>query len=95
MKKQQKKNAASGKAAETRGATAAHSKSAGAEVSRPKKAEYRAFTMADYRAMEKVAKSIETACRIRRKYVMAMQTATEMIDRNLDKLREIVWNNND
>lgn len=95
MKKQQKKNAANGKAAETRGGTAAHSKSAGAEVSRPKKAEYRAFTMADYRAMEKVAKSIETACRIRRKYVMAMQTATEMIDRNLDKLREIVWNNND
>lgn len=57
------------------------------------KAEYRAFTMADYRAMEKAAKSIETACRIRRKYVMAMQTATEMIDRNLDKLRAVVWNN--
>ena len=55
---------------------------------------HRVLTMADYRAMEKVAKSIETACRIRRKYVMAMQTATEMIDRNLDKLREIVWNNN-
>ena len=55
---------------------------------------HRVLTMADYRAMEKVAKSIETACRIRRKYVMAMQTATEMIDRNLDKLRAIVWNNN-
>ena len=80
MKNQQKKSAAKGKAAEKPAAP---------------KAEYRAFTMADYRAMEKVAKSIETACRIRRKYVMAMQAATEMIDRNLDKLREIVWNNND
>ena len=78
MKKQQKKNVAKGKAAEKPAAP---------------KAEYRAFTMADYRAMEKVAKSIETACRIRRKYVMAMLTATEMIDRNLDKLRAIVWNN--
>lgn len=78
MKKPQKKNAAKGKAANKPAAP---------------KAEYRAFTMADYRAMEKVAKSIETACRIRRKYVMAMQTATEMIDRNLDKLRAIVWNN--
>ena len=58
------------------------------------KAEYRAFTMADYRAMEKGAKALATACRVRRKYVMAMQTATEMIDRNLDKLRAIVWNNN-
>lgn len=54
---------------------------------------HRVLTMADYRAMEKVAKSIETACRIRRKYVMAMQGATECIERNLDKLREIVWNN--
>ena len=80
MKKPQKKNAAKGKAAETRGATTPIPKT-----------EYRAFTMAEYRALEKVAKSIETACRIRRKYVMAMQTATEMIDRNLDKLREIVW----
>lgn len=53
----------------------------------------RVLTMADYRAMEKVAKSIETACRIRRKYVMAMRGATECIERNLDKLREIVWNN--
>ena len=78
MKNQQKKNAAKGKAAEKPTAP---------------KAEYRAFTMADYRAMEKVAKSIEPTCRIRRKYVMAMQTATEMIDRNLDKLRAIVWNN--
>ena len=52
---------------------------------------HRAFSMADYRAMEKVAKSIETMCRIRRKYVAAMQTATECIDRNLDKLRAIVW----
>lgn len=56
------------------------------------KAEYRAFSMADYRAMEKVAKSIETACRIRRRYVAAMQAATDLIDRNLDKLRAIVWN---
>jgi len=31
---------------------------------------------------------------MRRKYVAAMQSATECIDRNLDKLREIVWNNN-
>ena len=69
-------------------------KTAPAKPQAPKKAEHRVLTMADYRAMEKVAKSIETACRIRRKYVMAMQTATEMIDRNLDKLREIVWNNN-
>lgn len=79
MKKPQKKNAAKGKAAEKPAAPLA---------------EYRAFTMADYRAMEKVAKSIETACRIRRKYVAAMQAATDLIDRNLDKLRAIVWNNN-
>ena len=81
MKKPQKKNAAKGKAAEAR-----------VEATQLPKTEYRAFTMAEYRALEKVAKSIETACRIRRKYVMAMKTATEMIDRNLDKLREIVWN---
>ena len=82
MKKQQKKSAAKGKAAETR--------ESGHKPAAPKM-EYRAFTMAEYRALEKAAKSIETACRIRRKYVMAMQTATLMIDRNLDRLREIVW----
>ena len=67
-----------------------------AKMAAPQKAAetHRVLTMADYRAMEKVAKSIETACRIRRKYVMAMQGATECIERNLDKLREIVWNNN-
>lgn len=67
-----------------------------AKMGAPQKAAetHRVLTMADYRAMEKVAKSIETACRIRRKYVMAMQGATECIERNLDKLREIVWNNN-
>ena len=80
MKKQQKKNAAKGKAAEKPAAP---------------KAEYRAFTMADYRAMEKVAHALATMCRMRRKYVAAMQSATECIDRNLDKLRAIVWNNND
>ncbi len=62
-------------------------------VPQPQAEAHRVLTMADYRAMEKVAKSIETACRIRRKYVMAMQGATECIERNLDKLREIVWNN--
>ena len=62
-------------------------------VSQPQAEARHVLTMADYRAMEKVAKSIETACRIRRKYVMAMQGATECIERNLDKLREIVWNN--
>ena len=79
MKNQQKKSAAKGKAAEKPAAP---------------KAEYRAFTMADYRAMEKVAHALATMCRMRRKYVAAMQSATECIDRNLDKLREIVWNNN-
>jgi len=78
MKNQQKKSAAKGKAAEKPAAP---------------KAEYRAFTMADYRAMEKVAHALATMCRMRRKYVAAMQSATECIDRNLDKLREIVWNN--
>ena len=47
--------------------------------------------MADYRAMERVAHAIGTMCKMRRKYVNAMQAATECIDRNLDKLREIVW----
>ena len=52
---------------------------------------HRVLTMADYRAMEKVAHAIGTMCKMRRKYVSAMQAATEVIDRNLDKLREIVW----
>ena len=52
---------------------------------------HRVLTMADYRAMEKVAHAIGTMCKMRRKYVNAMQAATECIDRNLDKLREIVW----
>jgi len=52
---------------------------------------HRVLTMAEYLAMEKVASAIERACRVRRKYVMAMKGATEVIDRNLDKLREIVW----
>lgn len=51
----------------------------------------RVLTMAQYLAMEKVAHAIESACRVRRKYVLAMKGATEVIDRNLDKLREIVW----
>lgn len=73
--------------------TDAKGKAAKGAAEPPRKPEYRAFSMADYRAMEKVAKSIETMCRIRRKYVAAMQTATECIDRNLDKLRAIVWGN--
>lgn len=52
---------------------------------------HRVLTMAEYLAMEKVASAIERACRVRRKYVMAMKGATEVIDRNLDKLRAIVW----
>ena len=56
-----------------------------------KPSEHRILTMAEYLAMEKVARAIESACRVRRKYVLAMQGATECIDRNLDKLREIVW----
>ena len=53
--------------------------------------ERRVLSMAQYLAMEKVAHAIERACRIRRKYVMAMKGATEVIDKNLDKLREIAW----
>jgi len=74
-----------------------------AQTAKPRKAEakpcelesasHRVLTMADYRAMEKVAHALATMCRMRRKYVAAMQSATECIDRNLDKLREIVWNN--
>jgi len=52
---------------------------------------HRVLTMAEYLAMEKVAHAIETACRIRRKYAMAMKGATEVIERNLDKLRSIAW----
>ncbi len=55
---------------------------------------HRILTMADYRALEKAAHAIGSMCRLRRKYVAAMQSATEVIDRNLDKLREIVWSNN-
>ena len=59
---------------------------------KPADMSHRVLTMAEYLAMEKVASAIERACRVRRKYVMAMKGATEVIDRNLDKLREIVWN---
>jgi len=58
---------------------------------KPADMSHRVLTMAEYLAMEKVASAIERACRVRRKYVMAMKGATEVIDRNLDKLREIVW----
>ena len=77
MKKQQKKNVAKGKSA--------------AIPQTPADMSHRVLTMADYRAMEKVAHAIGTMCKMRRKYVSAMQAATEVIDRNLDKLREIVW----
>lgn len=72
--------------------------SAKATEGKPVDMSHRVLTMADYRAMEKVAHAIGTMCKMRRKYVSAMQAATEVIDRNLDKLREIVWsdnNNND
>lgn len=65
--------------------------SAKAMESKPVDMSHRVLTMADYRAMEKVAHAIGTMCKMRRKYVSAMQAATEVIDRNLDKLREIVW----
>ena len=58
---------------------------------KPADMSHRVLTMAEYLAMEKVACAIERACRVRRKYVMAMKGATEVIDRNLDKLRAIVW----
>lgn len=70
-------------------------KTAPAKPQATKKAEHRVLTMADYRAMEKVAHALTTMCKLRRKYVAAMQTATECIDRNLDKLRAIVWSDND
>ena len=67
-------------------------KSAKAAKAAPAKADqHRVLTMADYRALEKAAKAIETCCRIRRKYIMAMEGATQCIERNLDKLREIAW----
>ena len=65
--------------------------SAKATEGKPADMSHRVLTMADYRAMEKVAHAIGTMCKMRRKYVNAMQAATEVIDRNLDKLREIVW----
>ena len=65
--------------------------SAKAMEGKPVDMSHRVLTMADYRAMEKVAHAIGTMCKMRRKYVNAMQAATEVIDRNLDKLREIVW----
>ena len=58
---------------------------------KPADMSHRVLTMAEYLAMEKVAHAIETACRIRRKYAMAMKGATEVIERNLDKLRSIAW----
>lgn len=82
-----KKNVAKGKAANKPAAPKA-------TESKPVDMSHRVLTMAEYLAMEKVASAIERACRVRRKYVMAMKGATEVIDRNLDKLREIVWNNN-
>lgn len=84
MKTKTKAKAAAKRQPKETGAEAVAAKAAGP---------HRVLTMADYRAMEKVAKSIETACRIRRKYAMAMQGATQCIERNLDRLREIVWNN--
>ena len=69
----------------------AAAKPAVATKAKPLDMSHRVLTMAEYLAMEKVASAIERACRVRRKYVMAMKGATEVIDRNLDKLREIVW----
>ena len=83
--KQTKKNNAAAKSAAAKAATAGKTEGKPADMS------HRVLTMAEYLAMEKVASAIERACRVRRKYVMAMKGATEVIDRNLDKLREIVW----
>ena len=83
--KQTKKNNAAAKSAATKNAAKKPTEGKPADMS------HRVLTMAEYLAMEKVASAIERACRVRRKYVMAMKGATEVIDRNLDKLREIVW----
>ena len=88
--KQTKKNNAAAKSAATKNAAKKPS-SAKATEGKPADMSHRVLTMAEYLAMEKVASAIERACRVRRKYVMAMKGATEVIDRNLDKLREIVW----
>ena len=42
-------------------------KTAPAKPQAPKKAEHRVLTMADYRAMEKVAHALTTMCKLRRK----------------------------
>ena len=90
--KQTKKNNAAAKSAATKNAAKNPAKGKSAAVPQsPADMSHRVLTMADYRAMEKVAHAIGTMCKMRRKYVSAMQAATEVIDRNLDKLREIVW----
>lgn len=90
--KQTKKNNAAAKSAATKNAAKNPAKGKSAAIPQtPADMSHRVLTMADYRAMEKVAHAIGTMCKMRRKYVSAMQSATEVIDRNLDKLREIVW----
>lgn len=90
--KQTKKNNAAAKSAATKNAAKNPAKGKSAAIPQtPADMSHRVLTMADYRAMEKVAHAIGTMCKMRRKYVNAMQTATEVIDRNLDKLRAIVW----
>lgn len=90
--KQTKKNNAAAKSAATKNAAKNPAKGKSAAIPQTQAdMSHRVLTMAEYLAMEKVASAIERACRVRRKYVMAMKGATEVIDRNLDKLREIVW----
>ena len=90
--KQTKKNNAAAKSAATKNAAKNPAKGKSAAIPQtPADMSHRVLTMADYRAMEKVAHAIGTMCKMRRKYVNAMQAATEVIDRNLDKLRKIVW----
>ena len=98
--KQTKKNNAAAKSAATKNAAKKPSSAkastcakamVGKTEGKPADMSHRVLTMAEYLAMEKVASAIERACRVRRKYVLAMKGATEVIDRNLDKLREIVW----
>ena len=89
--KQTKKNNAAAKPATAKNAAKRPTNAKATEGKPAVDMSHRVLTMADYRAMEKVAHAIGTMCKMRRKYVNAMQTATECIDRNLDMLREIVW----
>ena len=89
--KQTKKNNAAAKPATAKNAAKRPTNTKATDGKPAVDMSHRVLTMAEYLAMEKVASAIERACRVRRKYVMAMKGATEVIDRNLDKLREIVW----